>query len=167
MWAMGIPFICLLIFTAIWGYQYNRHSTPEKAQKTYDREVGSFETIPFAKGVVLLTPGDSPNSLTAWYMEKGFWGWHSVLTSSAEFGLDPHNYNVDFESFAMDGKTFVWGTCMTPIKEIIYHHKGKTYICSADKSLAWHMILPFSPSVFYHSELTMVRPNGKIAPLFK
>jgi hypothetical protein len=100
-------------------------------------------------------------------MKKGLWGWKLAQTSNAEINLTPQNYNVDFESFAIDGQTFVWGTTMTPIKEIIYNHAGKTYTCQVGKSPVWHMILPFTQSTFLHSEWTMVLPNGTTAALFK
>lgn len=164
---VAIPFLVIALFFAYWGYTYSTHSTPQKAQAAYDSSVGPFETIKFAKRVVLITPSGQPNSFTAWYMTKNFWGWHVSGVSNAVADLSPQSYNVDFEPFSFNGLTFVWGTATAPIKEIVYHHKGKTYTASIGKLSVWHMILPFKQTLFPHSEWTMVLPDGKTAPLFK
>jgi hypothetical protein len=166
-WIITVPVFVIALFFAYWGYKYSIHSAPEKAQAAYDSSVGPLETIKFAKGVVLITPSRQPNSFTAWYMTKNFWGWHVSGGSNAVAGLSPQNYNVDFESFSFDGQTFVWGTAMVQIKDIVYHHEGKTYTASVGKLPVWHMILPFKQTLFPYSEWTMVLPDGKTAPLFK
>ncbi|WP_067621126.1 hypothetical protein [Alicyclobacillus acidiphilus] len=167
MWFVGIPLLIIAAFVAYWVYEYSTHSTPLKAQAASDPGVGPFETVKFAKGEVLITPSGQPNSFTAWYMTKSFWGWQVSGISNAMTGLSPQNYNVDFEPFSFDGQTFVWGTAMVPIKEIVYHYNGKTYTASIGKLSVWHMILPFKQTLFPHSEWTMVLPDGKTAPLFK
>lgn len=40
------------------------------------------------------------------------------------------NYNADFEPFSFDGKTFVCGTTLVPIKEIVYQHNMGTIVSS-------------------------------------
>lgn len=164
-WFVGIPLMAAMVFFGYWGYEYATHSTPQKAQATYSPTVGPFKTVKFGKGVVLLTPSPQANSFTAWYMTKNFWGWHVTGTSNAVIGLSPQNYNVDFASFSFDDETFVWGTYCTPIKEILYHHNGKTYV--ATNGLVWYMVLPFKQTVFPHDEWTLIRPDGKVVPLFK
>jgi hypothetical protein len=163
MWFVGIT---LIILVAIWVYEFSSHSTPQKAQAVYDSTVRPFETIPFAKGVVLLTPIAQGNGFIAWYMKKGFWGWQVSAISNALVDLAPQNYNGDFQTFSYDGETFVWGTAMTPIDKIIYRHNEETYTCKVRQPV-WYMILPFSQTLFPHSEWTMVLDNGKTAPLFK
>ncbi|QSO48425.1 hypothetical protein [Alicyclobacillus mengziensis] len=166
-WLIALPLITVLALFGYWVHQYATHATPEKAQATYNPHVGPFETVKFAKGVVLFTPSGQGNSFTAWYMTKNFGGWHVSATSQAAEDLSPHNYNVDFEPFTYDGQTFVWGTAMLPIKEIVYHHNGKTFTAKVGKYPVWYMVLPFKQTLFPHSEWTMVLPNGKTAPLFK
>jgi Ca2+/Na+ antiporter len=128
MWFVGILFLILLVLCIYWLYEYSRHSTPEEALTSYDSSVGRFKTIPFAKGVVLLTPSGQRNGLTAWYMKKGFLGWRVRAISNVTEGLATQNYNVDFQSFTLDDETFVWGTSAKPIKEILYSNNGKTYV---------------------------------------
>lgn len=163
-------FIVLLlivcVFTGDLGYQYSRHSTPIKALHAYDSGVGPFETVKFAKGVVLLTPGDEPQSFTAWYMTRNFWGWHVSNISSASI-LSPQNYNVDFQPFVEDGETFVWGTNMTPMKEIVDHSGGKTFTAPVGKFPVWYMVLPFAQTYFPHSAWSMIGSDGARASLFK
>lgn len=166
LWFVGIPLLAIICFVTYWGLEHSAHSTPQKAQALFDSTVGPFETVPFAKGVVLLTP-DNHGGFRAWYMTENFWGWHVQGISYAVGGLSSENYNVDCESFTFDGETFVWGSYMTQMKEIIYHHEGKTYTAKVGKSPVWHMTLPFTKSVFQNSEWTMVLPNGTTAPLFK
>lgn len=157
----------IVIVIADWGYTYATHSTPQKAQAAVNPTVGPFEIVPFAEGVVLITPSGDGNSFTAWYMKEGFWGWRVATRESAMEGLDPQNYNVDFEWFSMDGQTFVWGTVMRPIKKIVYRHNGKIYSTLYQKYPVWHMILPFAQDVFPFSSWTLVLPNGKVIPLAK
>lgn len=166
-WFVGITVLIIAAFVVDWGYVYSTHATPEKAQAANSPGVGPFETVKFAKGVVLITPSGQGNSFTAWYMTKDFWGWHVHGISNAVAGLSIQNYNVDFEPFSFDGETFVWGTAMVPIKKIVYHHNGKTYTARIGKLSVWHMILPFKQTLFPYSEWTMVLPDGKTAPLFK
>ena len=74
-WFIGMPLLIIAAFFADWEYVYSTHSTPQKAQAAFDPSVGAFESVKFAKGVVLITPSAQPNSFTAWYMRKNFWGW--------------------------------------------------------------------------------------------
>lgn len=162
----GITLFAMISLAFYFGHKYYTHATPQKAQAAYDPTVGPFETVPFAKGVVLLTPGNG-QSFAAWYMKKGLLGWRMSGISNAQYDLSADNYNVDFEPFSDNGETFVWGTSMIPIKEIQYHHDGKTFTCEVGHYPVWHMILPFSQNTFEHSDWTMVLPDGKTAPLFK
>lgn len=164
---VGLPLIIILVGTAFWGYQFSTHSTPEKAQAKYDPTVGPFEKVKFANGVVLITPSNQSDSVIAWYMTKGLFGWHVSSSSNASLDLAPQVYNVDFEPFVEDGQTFVWGTALNPIKEIVYHHKGKIYTSHPGTLDVWYMVLPFPESYFLYSKWTMVLPNGTTAPLFK
>ena len=66
-WFLSVPFI---ILAAVWVYEFSSHSTPQKTQAAIDSTVSPFETIPFAKGVVLLTPTDQGNGFKAWYIKK-------------------------------------------------------------------------------------------------
>lgn len=165
LWFILIPLMVVVAFLGYWGDEYSARSTPQKAQAAQSPTVGPFKTVRFGKGVVLLTPSSKGNSFTAWYMTKNFWGWHVTGVSNAAIGLSPQNYNVDFESFSFDGETFVWGTYCTPVKKILYHHNGKIY--TAVNGTVWYMVLPFKQTAFPHDEWTLIRPDGKMAPLFK
>jgi hypothetical protein len=152
----------------MWGYEYSRYSTPEKAQAALAPAVAPFEKIPFAQGVVLITPGpNSPGDLMAWYVKKGWLGWRVRVNSAASLHLSPQNYNVDFQSFVIDGETFVWGTVMVPSREVVFEHDGHTYRAPIEHLTVWHMTLPFEISTFPHSEWTLVLADGKTVPLFK
>lgn len=167
-WWAGIPIVVIISF-GIWGYKYFTHSTPQKALASYDSNVGTVQTIPFAKGVVLITPTDPSTSkqpgYIAWYMKKSFWGWRLKAMSKSLEG-SPRNYNVDFKSVAVDGKTLVWGTSGRRIQEIIYRDAGQTYVCRiGPDSAVWNLILPFPQSVFPRGSWTMVLLNGRTVPL--
>lgn len=157
----------IVAYLIYWKCEYVVHATPDKAQALVSPSVEPFATVDFAKGKVLLTPSAQGNSFTAWYMTKNTWGWHVTGISQAVTGLAPQNYSVDFEAFSFNGETFVWGTTMTPITRIIYHHDGKTFTTQPGKYPVWYMILPFEQHLFPHSEWTMVLPDGKTEPLFK
>jgi hypothetical protein len=166
-WLVVVLVLIIVVLAAYWMNQYSAHSTPERALVAYDSTVGPIETIPFGRGVVLITPSDQKHGFTAWYMTKGLWGWRAQVISSATIGLAPENYNVDFQSFALDGETFIWGTSITPMKEIVYHAKGKTFTSQVGNHPVWHMILPVIQTIFLHSDWTMLLPDGNTAPLFK
>ena len=167
LWIMSISMAVVIAFTAYWGYQYSMHVTPQKALLVYDSTIKPFETIPFAKGVVLVASSGHGESYMACYLIKGFWGWQVSQTAEAAGKLNLNNNNVDFETLEADGQTLVWGTTMTAMKEIVYSHSGTIYTCDVGKSPIWYMILPFTQTVFSHSEWTMVLSNGKTEPLFK
>jgi hypothetical protein len=163
--------LCILIPFSYWEHKHRMHATPETALNS-DVHIDTgriVENIPFARGVVVIVRGHA-DTFDAYYLKPDFWGWKIDGQSEASLNLSTQNYNVDFEPFSADGKTFVWGTLMVPIKEIIHHHKGKTYTWRSPKaghSLIWYIILPFTQTLFHHSEWSMVLDNGKTAPLFK
>lgn len=168
LFAMAIA-LCILALVGFWVREHRQHATPETALN-HDQHVGGIVAkVPFAKGVVVIAfvQGDS---LGAYYMKNGFWGWKNYGGSGAALSLSTQNYNVDFEPFSVDGETFAWGTLMVPMREIIDRHMGKTYTwhsAGTGQSLVWHIILPYEQSLFYHSDWSMVLNNGKTAPLFK
>lgn len=163
-WLVGIVLV-IVSSTLYWWRQYSTHATPEQAMVLYTSGIGSFDSkppIPFGGGVVLF--GEADNIFTAYYAEKSLWGWHIVLQSADSGGMSSAQ---GFGSLTEDGKTFVWGTNISVrVTRILDHHEGKTYSCTVGKVPVWHMVLPFSQSVFRHSEWTMVLPNGKTVPFF-
>lgn len=166
---IGVPVFILAVYFSYWKYEYLTHATPEKAEAIAASAIADpiIESVKYAKGVVLITHSAANDSFTAWYMTKNSWGWHVGEVGYTAAGYSPQNQNVSFAAFSNGGETFVWGTHETPMKEIVYHHGGKTYTTTVGKSPVWHMILPFTQHVFPYNEWTMIRPDGQTDPLFK
>lgn len=170
-WAVGLSCVGIIALAAFGGYAYAAHATPQKALESYDANVLPLQTIPFAKGVVLLTTTDPARfkqpGYVAWYMTRSFWGWRLTATSVTSMASSAQNDHVSFEPMAIDGETFVWGWAANAgVDQIVYRHKGTTYTCRVEHTGMWHLILPFSQSQFPHADWTLVLRDGSTAPLF-
>ncbi|GLG02264.1 hypothetical protein Alches_23050 [Alicyclobacillus hesperidum subsp. aegles] len=55
-WLIAAPVVTLVLVGSLWGYEYVSHSTPERAQQSYDPNVLPLVMAPVSKdGVVIIT----------------------------------------------------------------------------------------------------------------
>jgi len=160
----------VISFFGYWASVYVPHSTPQKAQHLFDPTVGPFLTVPFAKGYVLFTLDQSGgDQFLAIYVKPTFWGWKIGRVGFSAMNLDSENHLVDFTTMVDDGKTIVWGACISEIKEIEFKHQGRVFTTFPGRYPVWYMILPFEIKVMYHSDLLswrVVMPNNTVVSLF-
>jgi len=173
MWRIGSPILVLIILGGVWGYEYESHATPTKSQESYDSNVLPLETIPFSKGVVLITTTDprasKESGYVAWYLEKTkLWGWRLEVKSYDLLNSRNGSMEASFASMTVNGKTFAWGAIKKPdVQEIVYRQNGKTYKSHIGQKEFWDTSLPFNQTAFDHSDWTVKLKNGSIVPLFE
>lgn len=130
----------LLVLASVfcWGYEYDTHRTPVKAQECYDSHVLPIETVVLPQGVVLITSAD-PSTFklpghVAWYMKKSPFGGWRLRAQSEELLSQPN------ASLVLDGQTFVWGIYANPGEAGAYEYKGKSYPYQANERGFWHIL---------------------------
>lgn len=165
-WMKLSPIMAVVVLSGIWGYENTSHSTPARAQESMDSNVLPLATVPFSKGVVLITQTDPKTSKTAgyeaWYFEKTrLFGWRLNETS-----IDA--LNTPIASMSANGQTFVWGTSGDSKAQVIMYRDGnKTYKSSVSSNGFWNMSLPFTQKTFSKSDWTAVLSNGESSPFYK
>lgn len=165
-WIKLSPIIAVVVLGGIWGYEYTSHSTPERAQESIDSNVLPLVTVPFSKGLVLITQTDSKTSKTAgyeaWYFEKKrLFGWRLNETS-----IDA--LHTPIASMSVNGQTFVWGTSgISKAQAVMYRDGNKIYKSCVGSNGFWDMSLPFTQNTFSKSDWVAVLSNGETSPLYK
>lgn len=169
-WLVVIPAVAALILVGVWGYQYESHATPNKAQQSIDSNILALETIPFVRGVVLLMPTD-PSShqpgYMAWYMTKSnMWGWR-IKDQSVIPLTEKLPSGASFSSMTNDGETFAWGTVGNSRAAVVEYVSGnKRYRGAVQATGLWHLELPFKESPTSHNKWFIVLNNGTTEPMF-
>lgn len=169
-WFVVSPAVAALILVGVWGYEYESHSTPLKAQQSIDSNILVLETVPFAHGVVLILPTD-PSShqpgYMAWYMTKSsVWGWR-VKDQSVSPIAEQLPSGVSFAWMTDDGETFAWGTAGNSGADAVQYVSGDNrYHSTVDTTGFWHVELPFNESRMSHSKWFIVLHGGTTEPMF-
>lgn len=171
-WAVTAPILVLLLMLCYWGYAYARHSTPQKAQQAYDSNIMAIEEVPFAYGVVLITPTDpsvdKQPGYVAWYLQKTkLLGWKVTFRRVNPLSEHRLSHGITFRSLSVDGQTFVWGTAgNSGATSFVYQYNGTAYTGKVNSSGVWYTIVPLPQSEIAHSGWTITLPNKNRVPLF-
>ncbi|EPZ42553.1 VanZ family protein [Alicyclobacillus acidoterrestris] len=163
-WVKLSPILAVVVLGGIFGYEYTSHSTPERAQESMDSNVLPLVTVPFSKGVVLITQTDPKSTkeagYEAWYFEKtSLFGWRLKATS-----IDALNHSVN--SLIANEQTFIWGiTGNSNAKEVVYRTKGEFYKSSVNTQGFWNIALPFPQNISSSGSLSLVLHDGRTVTL--
>lgn len=140
--------IILSILVIFWGYDYIKHSSPE-------RVIGlqSIGKVPFADGVVIISQGEN-NTLNASYLTLSFFGWKINKTSTIQSLVTTSD--IDSTWFSVNDHTFVWGLKKPTTKDVYVIYGGKTYISkNVNSNSIWYLNLPLTHSKFLDSTMSI------------
>lgn len=171
-WLFVSPVVVALILAAVWGYEYESHSTPFKAQQSIDSNIAALETIPFANGVVLIMATDPashlPAGYMAWYMTRStLWGWRIKDQSVISAEQNPPR-GVSFASMTAAGHTFAWGLAGNSSANAVQYGSGENRYYGKVDSVTrfWHVVLPFNESRMSRNKWFIVLSGGTTEPMF-
>lgn len=154
----------ILILTIIWGFIYYENSTIIKVFKGQN----ILTSMNFADGkVVLIKSGEK---IQAEYLQKGFFGWHTKLTSAPIFAQSSNDiYSINYiEHFSIDGHTLLFGYIMNDdIVEVRFRtNQSEEFYHSYDiryKVMSNYWLIPINSEIggFNAEQLSIVLKDGR------
>ncbi|SDX02198.1 VanZ like family protein [Alicyclobacillus hesperidum] len=171
-WYVASPIVILVLIGSLWGYEYVSHSTPQRAQQSYDANVLPLVVAPVSKDAVVIITSTDPRKTDITGYVAEYWRYIKLLGwRLQEISLNPIQNSVGTKEYSvsfiqLSKGTFAWGIASTPqIRNITYRHGGQVYLTHVHNNGFWYMVLPLQQNLVSHSNWSVEFKNGSIMAL--